>query len=91
MGASGALLAALGRLLARPKWSWVALGPAQVAPGWFLGGPGSVPGLTGVARSSEASETPYLFIVYIYIYIYIGSHARTAKYTARVRGDMRSI
>ena len=49
-------LSGVGRLLGG---SWQ--GP--VGPGWFLGGPGLVPWWARGRRSSEPSETPYVFIV----------------------------
>ena len=51
---SGGLLAPSWRLL-----SWAVLS----GPGWFLGGPGLVPGGARRRRTCEGSEAPYVFIV----------------------------
>ena len=72
-GPSGPLLAALGWLLGRPKWSWAALGWLLGRPKWSwvaLGPSEVVLGAFWVAlasarrrRTSEGSEAPYAFIV----------------------------
>ena len=55
-GPSGGLLAPSWRLLGG---SWAVLSGL----GWFLGGPGRVPGWARGRRTAEGSETPYAFIV----------------------------